>query len=352
MNKKIKLTLTHKISALKTNILLVLFLVFLNTGFGQELTQVESLKGNWKFSIGDNKAWADTYYNDSNWEEIYVPRSWEDQGFHGYDGYAWYRKTFTVDVISEKASYYLQLGYIDDVDEVYLNGKLIGRTGHFLPEYSTAYNAKRLYMIPHKYLHKDKSFTIAVRVYDEGGEGGITHGELGFYIDNESIFPDYDLSGIWKFKTGGCGNVLETETDISSWDEILVPGPWEDQGYKNYDGLACYITDFELGDQFNDHRMVLLMGRIDDLDMVYVNGVLIGQSGAFEIETAEQRHDMYKVNRGYYIPKGILKSNGTNRIVVKVLDWWGLGGIWDGNIGLITQDNYIKYWQKKRNSIH
>ena len=43
---------------------------------------------------------------------------------------------------------YLVLGRIDDADEVYLNGKLIGKSGNFPPEYITAYNKVRRYNIP------------------------------------------------------------------------------------------------------------------------------------------------------------------------------------------------------------
>jgi sialate O-acetylesterase len=99
--------------------------------------------------------------------------------------------------------------------------------------------------------------------------------------------------------------------------------------------------------QFTDEQMVLLLGRIDDLEKVYLNNVLIGQSGEFSTETANIYKDMYKQKRGYYIPEGILNDNGMNVLVVKVLDWYGEGGIWDGSIGLITQDNYRDYWKNK-----
>ncbi|MEJ2594825.1 MAG: glycoside hydrolase, partial [bacterium] len=117
------------------------------------------------------------------------------------------------------------------------------------------------------------------------------------------------------------------------------------------DGTACYVTEFELNGQFSGKRMVLLLGRIDDLEMVYINGKLIGQSGDFEIETVQKYSDMYKQFRGYYIPPGVLHEDGVNVLVVKVLDYMGLGGIWDGTVGLITQEKYIEYWRRKRNAI-
>ena len=96
--------------------------------------------------------------------------------------------------------------------------------------------------------------------------------------------------------------------------------------------------------------MVLMLGRIDDLDMVFLNGTLIGQSGAFRRETVYDRSDMFKQFRAYYVPIDILDDYGKNILVVKVLDAGGLGGIWEGTVGLITQNNYIEYWRNKRRS--
>ena len=315
----------------------------------QELEKVTDLSGRWKFSIGDNPEWANPNYDDSHWEKLWVPKSWEDQGFHGYDGYAWYRITIDLTECSYKLNYYLQLGYIDDVDEVFLNGKKIGYTGQFPPHFTTSYNAHRVYLLPSKMLYKSEKVTIAIRVYDQGGEGGIVYGDVAIMVDKSSIFADFDLQGDWKFKTGNCSG-LPDKMEYDSWNDIIVPGTWEDQGYKHYDGVACYVNEFELDGEFSGERVVLMLGRIDDLDMVYLNGELIGQSGDFENKTVHQRSDMYKEIRGYYIPPGVLNDSGNNVLVVKVLDYTGLGGIWDGSVGLISQNNYIDYWRKKRNS--
>ncbi|HZI24403.1 MAG TPA: hypothetical protein VFD46_04975, partial [Chryseolinea sp.] len=105
----------------------------------QERDRRENLQGYWKFILGDNKKFAKPEYDDSDWEKIYVPDSWQDEGFRNYNGYAWYRKTIEIEV-ENNDELYLDLGRIDDVDEVYFNGKLIGSTGGFPPDYFTAYN--------------------------------------------------------------------------------------------------------------------------------------------------------------------------------------------------------------------
>ncbi len=110
------------------------------------------LEGNWRFSIGDDTAWSSPDFNDNNWEKIKVPAAWEDQGFHGYNGFAWYRKTFTVPKELVGSNFVLSAGLIDDVDQTFINGKLIGMSGGFPPQYATAYDAYREYYISKDFL--------------------------------------------------------------------------------------------------------------------------------------------------------------------------------------------------------
>jgi len=244
---------------------------------------------------------------------------------------------------------YLSLGYIDDVDEVFINGTSIGKTGSFPPYYSTAYNARRLYRIPINLLNSGGKNTIAIRVYDVGGEGGIIHGDVAILIDIDAIPVDLNLHGNWKFQTGNCRMEEIKELDFSNWSTIMVPGMWENQGYKDYDGYACYAITFELNNQFIGESMVLTLGKIDDFDQVYLNGKMVGQSIDFTKDNTNNYPNYYRQIRGYYLPNYALIQNGKNVLVVKVLDTGGNGGIYDGSVGLITQSNYIKYWKARRN---
>lgn len=341
--------------SLKTNIkisyisLVVLLLAVCNNAYNQDLKKVTNLQGEWKFSIGDNREWRSENFNDQEWDKIWVPDSWENQGFHGYNGYAWYRTSFRSEDMVSTMPLYLSLGYIDDVDEVYINGILIGKTGSFPNNYTTAYDAKRIYRIPNDILKANGENTIAVRVYDEGGEGGIIHGDIAIMIDLEAIPVDYDLQGTWKFKTGDHKIVKNEEWKFSEWGEIIVPGIWENQGFKSYDGIAVYAIEFNLSNEFDGERMVLVLGKIDDLDQVYLNGKLVGQSGSFTKSTLDNQPDSHKQLRGYYLPLDALNIKGKNILVIKVLDTGGLGGLYKGSVGLITQAHYIDYWRARRN---
>lgn len=331
-------------------VLIAMLFSFNSHAVDHKYKKLLDLSGEWKFSIGDKEEWSTVEYNDSQWETIRVPNNWENQGFNGFDGYAWYRTNFKLDEVNVKMSIYLSLGYIDDVDEVFINGVLIGKTGSFPPDYRTAYNAKRMYRIPIELLNSEGSNTIAVRIFDEGGEGGIIHGDIAIVMDITAIPVDLDLQGNWKFKMGNCNIEKITELEYNKWADIMVPDMWENQGYKNRDGYACYVIEFELNNQFVDENMVLILGKIDDLDQTYINGKLVGQTISYFANRKLFEYDeFHKQMRGYYLPEAVLIDKGTNVLIVKVLDNGGSGGIYEGSVGLITQTNYINYWRARRN---
>jgi sialate O-acetylesterase len=311
-----------------------------------------NLEGNWRFSIGDDIAWALPEYDDNNWDKIKVPSTWEDQGFHGYNGYAWYRKTFEVPKELAGSNFILNGGFIDDVDETYINGKLVGITGGFPPQYVTAYDAHREYYISKDILKEGKNL-IAIRVYDSQLEGGIIRGAVGLSLVSPdvrmitSIDLDMDLSGSWKFHTGDNTDWKNSGIDDSHWKEIFAPAYWEVQGYKDYDGFAWYRKSFVLPEKYSGKKLVLMMGMIDDIDQTYINGTLVGSVGDWYFEDVPNNFNQnseWETLRGYYIPADILQTGKENTIAVRVYDGFINGGIYRGPIGLITQENYQKYW--------
>jgi hypothetical protein len=315
------------------------------------LVLLKNLTGRWQFSIGINTEWISPKFDDSKWESIHVPSPWEDQGFNGYNGYAFYRKNIEIPSAYKDRMLYLNMGYIDDVDEVYLNGHKIGATGSFPPNYNTAYNAERIYYIPAEDINFDGSNLIAVKVYDSYDQGGIVSGDIGLYGGRTSVNLDLNLQSLWKFQTGDDPGRKESEFDDSSWPEIFVPAKWEDQGYRDYDGYAWYRKKFTYQGN-SEEKMVLLMGKIDDIDQVFINGILVGSTGNFPVK----KWDNVSVGaecfafRGYYIPDGFLKKNQTYVIAVRVLDTGGYGGIYEGPVGIISQTKYIEYWRKMKKS--
>ncbi len=340
----------------QTNIVLncltaILFFGLLTqTGLAQKKERLMNLKGYWKFSIGDDMNWANPSYNDDKWEEIRVPDYWENEGFYGYNGYAWYRKHFTFPDDFNGSMVYLQLGAIDDIDQTYLNGKMVGVSGSFPPNYETAYNAWRNYPVPVSYFKKNGDNVIAVRVFDSQLGGGIASGDIGLYFIPNELVAEENLEGEWKFKTGDNTEWKQNDFNDNNWATLMVPGYWESQGYKDYDGYAWYRKAFRVPKGLSNKKLVLMMGKIDDLDEVYLNGKLVGSTGTMYDNPARNTHDNneYDQFRGYYLPDGLIKANEDNVIAVRVWDGYLYGGIYQGPVGLISQEKYIKFWRNNK----
>jgi hypothetical protein len=329
---------------------IIFFGLFTQTGLAQKKERLMNLKGYWKFSIGDDMNWANPSYNDDKWEEIRVPDYWENQGFYGYNGYAWYRKHFNFPEDFNGSMVYLQLGAIDDIDQTFLNGKMVGVSGSFPPKYETAYNAWRNYPVPVSYFKKNGDNVIAVRVFDSQLGGGIASGDIGIYFIPNELVAELNLEGEWKFQTGDNKEWKQSNFNDKDWTTLMVPGYWESQGYKDYDGYAWYRKTFRVPQNLIGKKLVLMMGKIDDLDEVYLNGQLVGSTGTMYDNPSRNTHDNneYDQFRGYYLPDGIIKANEDNVIAVRVWDGYLYGGIYQGPVGLISQEKYIKFWKYKK----
>ncbi len=302
--------------------------------------QVIDLRGRWLFSIGDNARWADPAYNHRDWETISVPSKWEDQGFNGYDGYAWYRNTFDGTLLKDQQlTYTLILGYIDDVDEVYVNGVKIGSSGAFPPRFNTAYNARRAYNIPREAIRFNGKNVIAVRVYDAGIEGGIVKGDIGIYIDEDAKAFAVNLKGVWDFTTERRNFAVReverrsdrTPSGKASWTTLNVPGPWEHQGFEHFDGTAWYRKQFFVPKSLEGEDLVLLLGRIDDYDETYLNGKLVGST------------NQYDKLRVYHLPADVIRPGAINLLLIYVADYGGNGGIYDGPVGIMKQSQFTRF---------
>ncbi|MCB0488439.1 MAG: hypothetical protein KDC99_08175 [Cyclobacteriaceae bacterium] len=319
--------------------LLTTYLLLLGLTSSFSYGQVINLRGSWKFHIGDRESWSKQDFDDRDWEYIVAPSAWEDEGFNGYDGFAWYRKKFDGRRLSSNENYYINLGYIDDCDEVYINGLLIGFSGYMPPKFKTAYNTERKYNIPSSIINFNGENTIAIRVFDVTQGGGIIEGDIGIYRAERSRLL-VDLQGLWDFALSSWGESIKNS---SQWEKIMVPAPWEHQGFSKYDGFAWYrktfIADKSLTNRDEDY--VILMGKIDDFDKVYVNGRLIGS-------TNDQRHfgasQSYARFRAYSIPPDLIKL-GTNTVEVLVEDIGNIGGIYEGPVGIATRTIFERYYR-------
>jgi hypothetical protein len=333
------------------SVLYVLIALSVAQAQSQSFREIHDLRGNWKFELGDDPKWASPSFDDSRWDDIYVPSPWEDEGYPGYDGYAWYRKHFALERRYQDSHLTLRLGNIDDVGEVYLNGHMIGFVGKFPPDFTTGYSISFECPVPQEFLSFGTENVLAVRVYDYRQAGGITRGTVGLFEPRDYLEPELDLSGVWKFSTGDNMDWRKPSFDDSRWRDIKAPLYWEAQGYRDYDGFAWYRRSFKVPADLAGKRLVLLVGRIDDADEVYLNGELIGRTGNMKrpMGRANQSTEWQQL-RAYVLPPSLLSSDRDNIIAVRVLDVWQHGGIYDGPIGLVQRNRYMA-WKDRPHSV-
>jgi len=142
--------------------------------------QVTSLDGLWRFHTGDNPAWADPNFDDSQWPLLRSTEGWSTQGYKDYGGLAWYR--FQVTVPAGLEHILLRLPTIETCYEVYADGNLIGTYGKMPPKMAPYVGGGdyRLYTLPPG-KHSGGKVEIALRIWHWPGwarfwVGGPWHG--------------------------------------------------------------------------------------------------------------------------------------------------------------------------------
>ncbi|MBD5234081.1 MAG: 9-O-acetylesterase [Bacteroidales bacterium] len=171
-------------------------------GFEQQLTALkeagydaDTLYENYDKKIEAWMALAKSYKVDfdmavmqsgDNWKEIAVPGYWEQSVLPDFDGTVCLQRT--IEIPADKAGKVLELKFqaIDDEDETYFNGRLVGKCSW--------HNAPRNYSVPGD-LVKAGTNVISVKVTDFGAEGGIVPGVAEAVVDGLSI----PLSGTWQY---------------------------------------------------------------------------------------------------------------------------------------------------------
>ena len=168
---------------------LVLICTFSFQSFAQDIF-IE----NGKFRVGDDATWADVSVDESVWRDITNTTTWTSQGVKCENGYGWYRYHVTIpksllEKSDLKETVAFNMGKIDDADEVYLNGKLIGKTGRFPSDpkgYEGKWDILRQYSVKtnSSLIKWDADNVLAVRVYNAGDPGGMFQGPICVRVPN------------------------------------------------------------------------------------------------------------------------------------------------------------------------
>lgn len=165
----------------------------IKAAFEKEKAQVKQYLTRWPEAQNTDAAvadWSAAKLATADWQALKAPLLWEQQNLQNVDGVVWYRKSIQLTAEQASQNAILGLARIDDSDKTWVNGELVGETD--------GYNIVRRYEINAKAL-KPGTNTIAIRVEDTGGGGGIYSNDELLYLE----FADgskQSLAGEWLVK--------------------------------------------------------------------------------------------------------------------------------------------------------
>ena len=169
---------------------LLLFFGCLLAACAKEHNRNIDLSGGWTFRPGDLAASNEPINDTDLRNKISTNLPWEKQGFYFLDGFGWYRNTF---YLSRKQmgyscdSLYFELGVIDDFNQTFLNGYIIGQNNHQASRWKkdseftdgfSLWDVPILYALSSndKRLRWDRTNVILIRVFDREKDGGMVSG--------------------------------------------------------------------------------------------------------------------------------------------------------------------------------
>lgn len=135
-------------------------------------------------------SWSLPDFDDSAWPKMNIPTYWEQAGVPDYDGTMWFRKKVTIPAAWAGKDLKLNIGGIDDYDDSFFNGTEVGHMELFI--------FPRKYTIPGN-LVKAGENTIAIRVFDNGGLGGINKGPALLSLATDTA-GQINLAGPWAYQ--------------------------------------------------------------------------------------------------------------------------------------------------------
>lgn len=110
------------------------------------------------------------------------------------------------------------------------------------------------------------------------------------------------------------------------WKTMHLPGLWEQQGLPGFDGVVWFRKPVEIPAAWAGKMLSLSLGKIDDEDIVYLDGAEIGRGNG------------YATPRRYTVPAGGAAA-GTHVLTVRVSDFGGEGGIYGNDDELYLSDD-------------
>ena len=290
------------------------------------------LDGTWSVAKGDRRENAPPPEKPTIWRNVSLPCDLQKTmpDWSGRQGRFWYRKRF--DWNHQNSLAYLKIACISGENRLWINGKLIGVTNS-----ETDVNAvamiPRNYPVPTEVLRKGANEILVCVDYETDAALGL-NGSTGnilfpfefhlFSGSKETLLPpDLDLTGKegWRIqKVSGPSEAWQREKSIPLEIPCTVQTCRPEWSGKS--GWFRLVREIQLpAVSASQSSSTLLIGAVDDEDIVLINGKEIGRT-----TRKTNPSDYWRAKRQYPIPSGLLKS-GINRIEILLHDLNGSGGI-------------------------
>lgn len=145
-------------------------------------------------NTGYERGWARADCDDSAWPSMTLPDLWQNHGLH-HNGVVWFRRRVEIPPAWRGRDLTLSLGRIDDFDQTYVNGVLVGAHPKGTPD---AYQIERRYRAPGELVNE--RLVIAVRVFDHFGQGGFTGPAEAMSVGPADSAERISLAGAWAYQ--------------------------------------------------------------------------------------------------------------------------------------------------------
>jgi hypothetical protein len=149
----------------------------------------------------------------------------------------------------------------------------------------------------------------------------------------DKLAGQIDLSGTWDFFFSGKIITAPSapQKKPQNTEKMKVPSMWGEVGLTgslNYRiGDGWYYHSFIIPKEWQSRKITLEIGAVDDLDWVFFNGCLIGN-------TDEKTSNYWLAPRSYIIPEKLIRFNEENELCIMVRNLRNDGGIWKDPIKL------------------
>ncbi|MBI4882170.1 MAG: hypothetical protein HY812_21290 [Planctomycetes bacterium] len=120
----------------------------------------------------------------------------------------------------------------------------------------------------------------------------------------------------WFVALAGEADLAAPGADDSAWKALSLPASFDDVGLADFDGIVWYRRSVDVPREQAGQDWILSLGRIDDMDTAWWNGVKVG---------GEETYGRHTTPREYRVPAALVRP-GENSLALRVLDTGGAGG--------------------------